>query len=115
MVESLKAIKYIDGDSFAAPRGQCTVELLAGRESAMLRAGDPHRAGARQYVLSFSVGDASNACRVAARSWWRPTRAGSPTKVWRTRLFVQTHACTRYRAMPARKRVHDMLNGKSYS
>jgi hypothetical protein len=42
MVESLKAIKYIDGDSFAAPRGQCTVELLARRESAMHRAGDRH-------------------------------------------------------------------------
>ena len=29
MVESLKAIKYIDDDSFAVPWGRCTVELLA--------------------------------------------------------------------------------------
>ena len=29
MVESLKAIKYIDGDNFVMPRGQRTVELLA--------------------------------------------------------------------------------------
>ena len=61
MVESLKAIKYIDGDSFAVPRGRRAVELLAGRESAIAQV--IRTVPGRQYALSFTVGDASNACR----------------------------------------------------
>jgi hypothetical protein len=57
MVESLKAIKYIDCDSFAVPRGRGAVELLAGRESAMHRASDPHRAGAAVRAALQRVGD----------------------------------------------------------
>ncbi|CAD6251473.1 unnamed protein product [Miscanthus lutarioriparius] len=61
MVESLKAIKYIDGDSFAVPRGRHAVELLAGRESAIAQV--IRTVPGRQYALSFTVGDASNSCR----------------------------------------------------
>ncbi|KXG29757.1 uncharacterized protein LOC8082934 [Sorghum bicolor] len=61
MVESLKAIKYIDSDSFAVPRGRRAVELLAGRESAIAQV--IRTVPGRQYALSFTVGDASNACR----------------------------------------------------
>ncbi|KAF8691461.1 hypothetical protein HU200_040603 [Digitaria exilis] len=61
MVESLKAIKYIDGESFAVPRGRRAVELLAGRESAVAQV--IKTVPGRRYALSFTVGDASNACR----------------------------------------------------
>ncbi|KAK3156320.1 hypothetical protein QOZ80_2AG0105650 [Eleusine coracana subsp. coracana] len=61
MVESLKAIKYIDAGSFAVPRGRRAVELVAGRESAMSQV--IRTVPGRRYALSFTVGDASNACR----------------------------------------------------
>jgi hypothetical protein len=60
IVESLKAIKYTDGDSFAVPRGQRAMELLAERESAIMRV--IRTVPGRQYVLLFIVGDTSNAC-----------------------------------------------------
>ncbi|CAM0946224.1 unnamed protein product [Alopecurus aequalis] len=61
MVESLKAVKYIDSDHFAVPRGRRAVELLAGRESAIAQV--IRTEPGKQYALSFSVGDASNTCR----------------------------------------------------
>ncbi|GJN19292.1 hypothetical protein PR202_gb06552 [Eleusine coracana subsp. coracana] len=61
MVESLKAIKYIDAGSFAVPRGRRAVELVAGRESAVSQV--IRTVPGRRYALSFTVGDASNACR----------------------------------------------------
>ncbi|EEC72709.1 BIIDXI-like protein At5g11420 [Oryza sativa Japonica Group] len=60
MVESLKAVKYIDSDHFAVPRGRRAVELLAGRESAIAQV--IRTVPGRQYALSFTVGDASNGC-----------------------------------------------------
>ncbi|KAG6429910.1 hypothetical protein SASPL_107967 [Salvia splendens] len=35
MIESLKAVKYIDSDHFRVPEGKRAVELVAGRESAI--------------------------------------------------------------------------------
>ncbi|XP_040376984.1 uncharacterized protein LOC102701241 [Oryza brachyantha] len=61
MVESLKAVKYIDSDHFAVPRGRRAVELLAGRESAIAQV--IRTVPGRQYALSFTVGDASNGCK----------------------------------------------------
>ncbi|KAL6604465.1 hypothetical protein ACP70R_042892 [Stipagrostis hirtigluma subsp. patula] len=61
MVESLKAVRYVDAGSFAVPRGRRAVELLAGRESAIAQV--VRTVPGRQYVLSFTVGDAGNACR----------------------------------------------------
>jgi hypothetical protein len=61
MVESLKAVKYIDSDHFAVPRGRRAVELLAGKESAIAQV--IRTVPGKQYTLSFTVGDASNACR----------------------------------------------------
>ncbi|CAL4889297.1 unnamed protein product [Urochloa decumbens] len=62
MVESLKAVRYIDGGGaggggFAVPRGRRAVELVAGKESAVVRT-----VPGRRYALSFTVGDAGNAC-----------------------------------------------------
>lgn len=60
MVESLKAVKYIDAEHFSVPQGKRAVEMVAGRESAIAQV-VPTVAG-RTYALTFSIGDASNAC-----------------------------------------------------
>ncbi|XP_010541619.1 PREDICTED: uncharacterized protein LOC104815031 [Tarenaya hassleriana] len=61
MVESLKAVKYIDIEHFSVPQGRRAIELVAGKESAIAQVA-PAIAG-KTYVLSFAVGDASNACK----------------------------------------------------
>ncbi|XP_020097086.1 uncharacterized protein LOC109716173 [Ananas comosus] len=60
MVESLKAVKYLDSAHFSVPKGRRAVELLAGKESALSQV--IRTVPGRSYVLSFSVGDAKNAC-----------------------------------------------------
>lgn len=61
MVDSLKAVRYIDSPHFSVPQGQYAIELLAGRESSISQV--IRTVPNRSYVLSFSVGDASNACK----------------------------------------------------
>ncbi|XP_014505204.2 uncharacterized protein LOC106765187 [Vigna radiata var. radiata] len=60
MVESLKAVKYIDSEHFSVPQGTRAVELIAGKESAIAQVA--RTIPGKTYVLSFSVGDASNSC-----------------------------------------------------
>ncbi|XP_065849783.1 BIIDXI-like protein At5g11420 [Euphorbia lathyris] len=60
MVESLKAVKYIDVDHFSVPQGRRAVELVAGKESAIAQIA--RTIVGKTYTLSFAVGDASNAC-----------------------------------------------------
>lgn len=60
MVESLKAVKYLDSDHFSVPEGTRAIELVAGKESAIAQVA--RTIPGKTYVLSFSVGDASNAC-----------------------------------------------------
>ncbi|KAK6912639.1 protein of unknown function DUF642 [Dillenia turbinata] len=60
MVESLKAVKYLDSAHFSVPEGKRAVELVAGRESAIAQV--VRTIPGKVYVLSFAVGDASNAC-----------------------------------------------------
>jgi len=60
MVESLKAVKYIDSGHFSVPQGKRAVELIAGKESAIAQVA--RTIPGKTYVLSFSVGDASNSC-----------------------------------------------------
>ncbi|CAD6215077.1 unnamed protein product [Miscanthus lutarioriparius] len=60
IIESLKAVRFIDAAHFSVPAGQYAVELVAGRESAIAQVirTVPNRA----YNLSFAVGDAKNGC-----------------------------------------------------
>lgn len=60
IIESLKAVKYVDSAHFSVPEGKRAVELVAGKESAIAQVvmTKPGQA----YVLSFTVGDANNAC-----------------------------------------------------
>ncbi|XP_010526203.1 PREDICTED: uncharacterized protein LOC104803829 [Tarenaya hassleriana] len=60
IVESLKAVKFIDSDHFSVPQGRRAVELVAGKESAIAQV--VRTIPGKTYVLSFAVGDASNAC-----------------------------------------------------
>ncbi|KAL4033914.1 hypothetical protein IC575_007032 [Cucumis melo] len=60
MVESLKAVKYIDSDHFSVPSGKRAVELVAGKESAIAQI--VRTIPGKTYILSFVVGDASNSC-----------------------------------------------------
>ncbi|KAI5556317.1 hypothetical protein BDE02_18G026100 [Populus trichocarpa] len=60
MVESLKAVKYIDVEHFSVPQGRRAVELVAGKESAIAQVA--RTVIGKTYTLSFAVGDASNSC-----------------------------------------------------
>lgn len=60
MVESLKAVKYIDSDHFSVPSGKRAVELVAGKESAIAQI--VRTIPGKTYALTFVVGDASNSC-----------------------------------------------------
>ncbi|KAH1047992.1 hypothetical protein J1N35_038776 [Gossypium stocksii] len=60
IIESLKAIKYIDSEHFSVPQGKWAIELVAGKESAVAQI--VKTTIGRNYVLSFVVGDANNGC-----------------------------------------------------
>ncbi|KAL8522331.1 hypothetical protein ACS0TY_012468 [Phlomoides rotata] len=60
MIESLKAVKYIDSDHFRVPEGKRAVELVAGRESAIAQV--VRTLPGKIYDLSFALGDAKNSC-----------------------------------------------------
>lgn len=61
IIESLKAVKYIDSDHFSVPEGKRAVELVAGRESALTQL--VRTVPDKTYDLFFSVGDAKNSCQ----------------------------------------------------
>ncbi|KAJ7951858.1 Protein of unknown function, DUF642 [Quillaja saponaria] len=60
IIESLKAVKYVDSAHFTVPEGKRAIELVAGRESAIAQ--QVITTIGKVYVLSFAVGDAKNAC-----------------------------------------------------
>ncbi|XP_022714499.1 uncharacterized protein LOC111274115, partial [Durio zibethinus] len=60
IIDSLKAVKYIDSEHFSVPEGERAIELIAGKESALSQI--VKTTTGRSYVLSFAVGDANNAC-----------------------------------------------------
>ncbi|KAL5212249.1 hypothetical protein ABZP36_023096 [Zizania latifolia] len=104
MVESLKAVKYIDSDHFAVPRGRRAVELLAGRESAIAQV--IRTVPGRQYVLSFTVGDASNACKGSLMVEAYADRESTKVAYESTgRGGAVKHAVLPFRAASARIRV----------
>ncbi|KAI5396063.1 hypothetical protein KIW84_062307 [Lathyrus oleraceus] len=60
IVESLKAVKYIDSDHFSVPEGKRGIKLVAGKESALAQV--VMTIIGKVYVLIFAVGDANNVC-----------------------------------------------------
>ncbi|XVF79646.1 hypothetical protein PTKIN_Ptkin15bG0005800 [Pterospermum kingtungense] len=60
IIESLKAVKFIDSKHFNVPVGNAAVELVAGRESAVAQI--LRTVPNQSYSLTFVVGDARNGC-----------------------------------------------------
>ncbi|XP_059649131.1 protein DUF642 L-GALACTONO-1,4-LACTONE-RESPONSIVE GENE 2-like [Cornus florida] len=60
IIESLKAVKFVDSKHFNVPFGLAAVELVAGRESAIAQV--IRTVPNKFYNLSFTVGDAKNGC-----------------------------------------------------
>ncbi|GFP87759.1 hypothetical protein PHJA_000919600 [Phtheirospermum japonicum] len=60
IIESLKAVKFIDAEHFNVPVGKAAVELLAGRESAIAQV--IRTVPNKPYNLTFVIGDAKNGC-----------------------------------------------------
>ncbi|KAL6903582.1 hypothetical protein ACP4OV_004395 [Aristida adscensionis] len=60
IMSDTKVVKYVDAAHHAVPEGAGAVELVAGRECAMLQ--EAATVAGRSYRVSFSVGDAANGC-----------------------------------------------------
>lgn len=60
IIESLKAVKFIDSEHFNVPYGKAAVELVAGKESAIAQI--IRTVADTTYTLAFVVGDANNGC-----------------------------------------------------
>jgi hypothetical protein len=60
MIVSSKAVKYVDAAHFAVPQGARAVELVAGRESALVQV--VRTVPGWTYRLRFAVGDAADGC-----------------------------------------------------
>lgn len=61
VIESLKAVKYIDKRHFNVPFGRSAIELVAGRESAIAQV--IRTVPNKVYNLTFTIGDAKNSCK----------------------------------------------------
>ncbi|KAJ1271704.1 hypothetical protein BS78_06G146500 [Paspalum vaginatum] len=60
IMSDTKVVKYVDAAHHAVPRGGGAVELVAGRECALVQ--EVRTVPGSSYRLSFSVGDAGNGC-----------------------------------------------------
>ncbi|CAM0904032.1 unnamed protein product [Alopecurus aequalis] len=60
VMSDTKSVKYVDSPHHKVPQGARAVELVAGRESALLQ--EVATVPGWSYRLSFSVGDAANGC-----------------------------------------------------
>ncbi|CAK9187439.1 unnamed protein product [Ilex paraguariensis] len=60
IIESLKAVKFIDSKHFNVPFGLAAIELVAGRESAIAQI--IRTVPNKVYNCTFTVGDAKNGC-----------------------------------------------------
>lgn len=61
IVESNRAIRYIDSDHYAVPQGRRAVELLSGKEGIISQMVET--APNKQYSLSFQLGHADDKCK----------------------------------------------------
>ncbi|KAG8077208.1 hypothetical protein GUJ93_ZPchr0007g5108 [Zizania palustris] len=60
MIMSSKAVKYVDSEHFAVPQGARAVELVSGKESALVQ--EVSTVPGWTYRLSFAVGDSADGC-----------------------------------------------------
>ncbi|XXG67708.1 hypothetical protein AAC387_Pa06g0985 [Persea americana] len=61
IVESNRAVRYVDSDHYSVPQGKRGVELLSGKEGIISQMVEttPNK----QYSLTFSLGDAGDSCK----------------------------------------------------
>ena len=103
IIESLKAVKFIDSKHFNVPFGRAAVELVAGRESAIAQI--LRTVPNKFYTLTFTIGDARNGCHGSMMV--EAFAAGSTLKV----PFVSTGkggskpASLKFKATSARTRI----------
>ncbi|KAL0866021.1 hypothetical protein Bca101_045139 [Brassica carinata] len=60
IIESLKAVKYVDKAHFFVPEGHRAIELVGGKESAVSQI--VRTSANKFYALTFNVGDARDGC-----------------------------------------------------
>ena len=80
VMSDTKVVKYVDAPHHAVPRGARAVELVAGRESALVQ--EVATVPGRKCRLEFSVGDAADGCVACAppmRVMAAATASGSTT------------------------------------
>jgi hypothetical protein len=61
IMSDTKVAKYVNAPHFKVPQGRYAVELVAGRETALVQV--VRTTPGRSYKLCFSVGDAGNGCQ----------------------------------------------------
>jgi hypothetical protein len=61
IMSDTKVVKYVNAPHFKVPQGRYAVELVAGRETALVQV--VRTTPGRSYKLCFSVGDAGNGCQ----------------------------------------------------
>ncbi|XP_054793252.1 protein DUF642 L-GALACTONO-1,4-LACTONE-RESPONSIVE GENE 2-like [Prosopis cineraria] len=61
MVESNRAVRYIDSDHYAVPQGRRAIELLSGKEGIISQMVDTKPD--KPYTLTFSLGHADDKCK----------------------------------------------------
>ncbi|KAF7002376.1 hypothetical protein CFC21_017875 [Triticum aestivum] len=61
VMSSTKVVKYVDAPRYRVPHGARAVELVAGRETALVQ--EVATVAGRSYRLQFYVGDAANGCK----------------------------------------------------
>ncbi|GJN27180.1 hypothetical protein PR202_gb15177 [Eleusine coracana subsp. coracana] len=61
IMSDTKVLKFVDAEHFKVPQGKYAVELVAGRETALVQ--EVRTTPGRSYKMSFAVGDAGNGCQ----------------------------------------------------
>jgi hypothetical protein len=61
IMSDTKVVKYVDAPHFKVPQGRYAVELVAGRETALVQ--EVRTTPGMSYKMCFSVGDAGNRCQ----------------------------------------------------
>ncbi|KAL3528836.1 hypothetical protein ACH5RR_008158 [Cinchona calisaya] len=103
IIESLKAVKYIDSTHFGVPEGKRAIELIAGRESAIAQV--VQTVPGWWYDLIFLVGDAKDSCQgsMLIEAFARNVTLEVPFQSSGKGQFIK--ATLRFKAISTRSRV----------
>ncbi|KAG0487352.1 hypothetical protein HPP92_009447 [Vanilla planifolia] len=85
IVESNRAVRYIDSDHYTVPQGRRAIELLSGKEGIISQMVETKPE--KQYSLVFAMGSAGDSCQPPWLSW--------PLLVTRHKAFILLRLGTR--------------------